>query len=94
MENISLRLKSLRTQKDLSIQQVCQMIDVPISTYREWEGGRQILGEPYVRIAQAFEVTLYHLLTGESSKTQNSMDLIEKIELDLKQLKRNLSSLD
>ena len=37
---------------------------VPETTYREWEYGRQIRGEPYRKIAEAFNISV-GMLFGE-----------------------------
>jgi transcriptional regulator with XRE-family HTH domain len=58
------RLKKLRTDKGLTIRDVAAAIKVPISTYRDWEYGKAIRGEPYQNLAELFEVTLDELLIG------------------------------
>ena len=58
------RLKKLRSEKGLTIRDVATALDVPISTYRDWEYGKAIRGEPYQKLAELFEVTLDELLIG------------------------------
>jgi len=77
METIGLRMKRLRTLQGMSASEVAIKSGVPISTYREWENGRQIKGEPYKKIADTLNVSLYELLTGCNS---GSVDLIQKID--------------
>lgn len=94
MEKIGLRMKRLRLQQGLSLTEVAHKAHVAVSTYREWEYGREIKGEPYVKIAQALNVTLYELLTGEKSKVSKISGEIAEIEEACKKLRKNLESLE
>jgi len=60
---ISERLRELRKKKKLSLASVALAIDVPVSTYRDWEYGKAIRGEPYERLAELFEISLAELLS-------------------------------
>lgn len=90
--NFHTRLKSLRTNKGLTIQQVSNLTKIPASTYKEWENGRQIRGEPYVHLAKVFGISLHELLTGEKSKATPALQKIDEIELMLRSLKEDLVS--
>ena len=92
MENISQRIKRFRTEQGLSVREVALRAKVPVSTYREWEGGRQIKGEPYENIARALNVTLYELLTGEKPKITELLEKIQVIEHHCALLKKALES--
>jgi len=59
------RLRRIRQTGGLTVKALSQKIEVPVSTYREWEYGRAIQGMPYPRIAEALEVSLYELMTGQ-----------------------------
>lgn len=80
MEKISNRLRRLRTRRGLSQKEVAAQIGVPQSTYRDWEYGKKIVGEPYVDLAQVFEVSLVELLNGK--KTEASDLLLRLTELE------------
>jgi transcriptional regulator with XRE-family HTH domain len=45
-ESLGKRLKRLRTEKNLSVKDVAEALEVPVTTYREWENERKIVGEP------------------------------------------------
>ena len=60
-DEFSKRLRSLRKSRRLTMRETARLIDVPESTYRQWEYGQAILGEPYSFIAKAFNVTLDEL---------------------------------
>lgn len=59
--NISERLKNLRKKQKLSVVECANFIGVSQSTYRDWENGRSISGEPYIKIANLFGVSLSEL---------------------------------
>ena len=92
MNVFSKRLKDLRQEKGLSVKDMALKIGVSPSTYREWEYGRQIKGEPYVKIAEALDVTLYKLLTGKDSNQAQLYHTLDKLEESAKELRQNLLS--
>ena len=84
------RLKKLRTEHQLSQKQVAERIGVSPSTYRDWEQGKSISGEPYNRIAELFQVSLNYLMYEQSSTTTDS--LIENLELAKNAISRCIST--
>lgn len=91
-ESLSSRLKRLRKEKNLSVKDVAEKINVPLTTYREWEHDRKIVGEPYIELARVFEVSVYELITGEKSSGKEVSKSLEIIELELNKLKETLLS--
>jgi transcriptional regulator with XRE-family HTH domain len=91
----SKRLIAFRKNRRLTISEVAERIEVPLTTYREWEYGRAIRGEPYVRLAEVFGVTLYELLTGENptSQSKDILKLLNEIENQQKSLRKKVESL-
>ena len=79
MEKFSDRLKRLRNENGLTVKEVADFLAVAQSTYREWENGRQIRGEPYTQLAKIFKVGIEDLITGEPSKAFEQSDL-EKLQ--------------
>ncbi len=75
MEKFSDRLRRLRVQCGLSVTQVAEELSIAPSTYREWENGRQILGEPYAQLAKVFRVEISELMTGVKSLNLETADL-------------------
>lgn len=92
MSIFSKRLKSLRLAKGLSIKDLAKEIQVPVTTYREWEYGREIKGEPYLRIAKALDVPLHQLLGGPLGEHKRLVSIVEELEFNLKRLKNELAS--
>jgi len=93
MDSIHIRLKKYRQRLCLTLQDVATQTGIPASTYKEWENGRQIRGEPYLLLAETFQIPLQELLTGEQSKAQQTLACIERIEKELQTLKKELVSL-
>lgn len=78
MNTFGKRLKALREQKNLTLKEVADALKVSGSTYREWENGRSILGEPYLSLAQILGVSLTELMTGEKPTVEKELTLIEE----------------
>lgn len=74
------------------MKKVAKALEVPESTYREWEYGRAIQGEPYLEIAALLEVTLHELLSGKKPGRANVLEKIEQIESSLRELKAEVES--
>ena len=59
------RLKSIRTGKKLTANEVARLAGVPASSYQEWEQGRRIRDiEVYLKLAQTLDVSLSELVLG------------------------------
>ena len=88
------RLKYFRTKKKLSVAQCAQMIGVSVSTYRDWENGRSISGEPYYKIANVFGVSLSELFgagtTELSTELLSIMFIVEEVSKSIKNLRNSL----
>lgn len=67
MDEFNKRLKKLRLERKLTMRAAAKLIGIPETTYREWEYGRKIQGEPYLSIANAFGVSISELLEDESA---------------------------
>lgn len=87
------RLRSLREKRNLSASITAQRLQIPLSTYREWENGRAIRGLPYARLAEIFEISLHELLTGKKIENQQLLESVRAIEKELDKLKKDLNSL-
>lgn len=93
MSAIGQRMKAIRLNAGLSVTEVAQTAEIPVTTYREWENGRQIKGEPYAKIAEALNVTLYELLIGEKPNSSEILRKIAEIEEICLHMKKTLASL-
>ena len=66
--NISEQLKKFRKINGFSVVECSEKIGVSQSTYRDWENGRAISGEPYLRISQMFGISLSALFGLEDEE--------------------------
>jgi transcriptional regulator with XRE-family HTH domain len=79
MNHFGERLKQLRTSKHLSVTKVSKELGVSQSTYRDWEYGRSIIGEPYVKLAEIFNVSLSEILKGRQESVESELLKIEEL---------------
>lgn len=81
------RLKTLRLAEKLPVEVVANAIGVAPSTYREWENGRAVTGQPYVKMANLFKVGLHELMgisdprSEVTAKLQELEKIIQEIRL-------------
>lgn len=61
MDTLSERLKLFRKRKKITATEAARRLNVPRSTYDDWESGRQISGEPYPKFCEVFGVTYEEL---------------------------------
>ena len=93
-EALSERLRRFREDKGLSIKATAQAIGVSVSTYRDWEYGRAILGEPYEQITKVFGVSVSSLLLGTMRGSEKRIrGEIAEMRLHLSNLEEELGSL-
>lgn len=85
---ISQKLQMLRRGTRLSVKDVADQLGVAESTYRDWEYGRAIKGEPYVKLAEVFGVSLSELLLPSvTNEKAFVLARIKEIEDALKSIK-------
>ena len=75
---ISTRLRNLRNEKGLTLREVAAIAEVPTSTYRDWEYGKAITGEPYAKLADHYGVSLSYLILGTEKKPLEIVELIQE----------------
>jgi transcriptional regulator with XRE-family HTH domain len=92
MPTLAKRLKKLRETRRLSMRETAKLIGVPETTYREWEYGRAVRGEPYLKIAKAFGVKVEELfvVSAEAAELLLEKD-IDRVIFGLLELKAKLS---
>lgn len=89
-EAFHVRLKRIRKSRGLTMRELAREIDVPETTYREWEYGRAVQGQPYESLARTLDVSLKELLTGEKIGQNDIMKSIEEIENSVNLLRRKM----
>lgn len=88
VENFGLRLKKLRTDKSLTVKEMAKRAGIPISSYREWEQGRKILGEPYPKMANALGVSLGELFGMQNVEQKEVLGALEEVKFTLYRLEK------
>ena len=88
------KLKKLRIDKGHTLKEVATGIDVPLTTYREWEYGRETKGvHPLIKLADFYQIGLNELIRGESQYSLGDVIfIVKKIEKELEKIKKNVSS--
>ncbi len=89
-ESFHARLCRLRENRGLTQKKVARIVGVPESTYRNWEYGGAIRGQPYVRLAQALEVGLSELLVGSLPRQASLLQIMNEIEVQIRKLRTEL----
>jgi transcriptional regulator with XRE-family HTH domain len=92
-ESFHIRLRRLRKTRRLTLKELSTLLQVPPTTYREWEYGRAIQGEPYVKLAECLNVTLLELMTGSKPNHQGILNHLEVLERTVSELKKEVLSL-
>lgn len=82
------RLKALRLSRKLKADEVATQLGIAPSTYREWENGRAISGQPYVKMANIFRVGLHELM-GISDPRTKTLDKLAEIEAIIQEIRTN-----
>ena len=92
LENLEIgkRLKAHRILKGLSIQDAAGRIGVAASTYREWENGRAITGNPYSKISATLDIGVYKILGIEDESKEALFNCLIELEKSIQNLKKNL----
>ena len=93
MESTANRLIRLRKKAKLSMKEVAEQIGVPISTYRDWEYGRSMKTNIYVKLSLVLKVSLSELLTGQKSQSSEILNHIEAIEKHIEDLRKSITPL-
>jgi transcriptional regulator with XRE-family HTH domain len=91
-ETMGKRLKRFREEKNLTATVVARLIDVPESTYREWEYGRGLKLPPCQKISQVLDISITELVTGELPDLQVHLEDLRKLEESLRETRLKLSS--
>ena len=92
-EKLNERLERIRKEKKMTAKQVARAIEVPESTYREWEYGRGLKLPPLQKLSQVFAISVTELVTGDKPNLQNYINELEDVERRLMSIRLNLASL-
>lgn len=93
MSTIAIRLRKLRNKSHFSQKDVAEKLGLSPSTYRDWEYGRKIVGEPYVKLAEIFSVSLTELMTGQPRLGSELIDRVDELDRQVKIIRKIVESL-
>jgi transcriptional regulator with XRE-family HTH domain len=86
------RLERIRREKKLTAKAMAQFIEVPESTYREWEKGRGMRMPPFQKISQVLAISVTELITGEQPEWAMITDKLLALEKSIAEIRLNVSS--
>jgi len=75
------KIRKLRLERKMTLKETAKLLDVPASTYRDWEYGRKIPADAILKLAEAFDVPINvftHRETNPGADLQMAIDLIEE----------------
>lgn len=91
MKNLGKRIETLRVNKGLTQKEVAEKLGIAASTYRDWEYGKQIKGEPYLALSQVLQVSLTELITGNADlPTSKIMQELREIQRIVESIQKNV----
>lgn len=87
-ERFDQRLKRLRTEKSLTAQAMAKKIEVPGSTYRDWENGKGLRIPPLEKISHVLAISVTELVTGRPGSKNDVISSIAIIEERLREIRK------
>lgn len=84
---IGSRIKKRRTELGLTIKSVSDTLGVSESTLRDWENGRKISGEPYMKLAEILQMPVIKLISEHDLK-------ISELEKEINGLKKSVKNIE
>lgn len=92
-EPLNKRLERLRRLKGLTAKQMAKLIEVPESTYREWEYGRGLRLPPFQQISRVLAISVTELVTGELPPLHELYLELEALEKKIMECRLKMGSL-
>ncbi|RYZ83441.1 MAG: XRE family transcriptional regulator [Proteobacteria bacterium] len=93
VESFGARLKKLRLKTGLSQKDVAAQAGISASTYRDWEYGKKIMGEPYVNLALALNVSITELFTDKKLVAANIHQELREVERLVESIRKTVAAL-
>ncbi len=86
--SVAEKMKTRRQKLNIKVRDISQKVGVAESTYRDWENGRSIQGEPYMKIANALNMNILDLLEIEKTSIGKVIADIDAIENHVKNIRQ------
>jgi transcriptional regulator with XRE-family HTH domain len=93
-ERFDQRLKRLRMEKGLTAQAMAEAIEVPGSTYRDWESGKGLRIPPLEKISQVLAISVTEFVTGRQGSKTDLVNDLTAIEEKLREIRITVGSLE
>ena len=84
---LSQRIRKIRQEQKMTLKKMAEYLQVPTSTYRDWEYGSKIPAEMLIQISQLLNSSPNELLDFEQTQLKGMQKGISLIEAGLKLLK-------
>jgi transcriptional regulator with XRE-family HTH domain len=55
---IAQKIRQLRLDRKMTLKEMAKYLDVPVSTYRDWEYGRRMPAEAILKLSEVFGVPM------------------------------------
>ena len=84
------KLKELRKDHSYSLEDVAQRIDIPVSTYRDYEYGSRLPADLLPRLCNLYQISvseMFDLKSNYKFSKEQCKNVISDIESSLQQLK-------
>lgn len=88
---ISEILKKRRLEIRKKPSEIALIVGVSESTYRDWENGRKIQGEPYEKLADALDMNILELLSVSRKEVSYITKELVEIEKHVKNIRKFVS---
>lgn len=75
------KIQQLRLERKMTLKETAKLLEVPVSTYRDWEYGRKMPADAILKLAEAFNVPMTIFAKNEASNRadlRKAIDLIEE----------------
>jgi transcriptional regulator with XRE-family HTH domain len=85
------RLKQMRLSRGYSVKEFAKAIEIPESTYREWEYGRGLRVPPFEKIAELLTISVTEVVTGLPSNLHDIERELANLAASLDGIRAQLS---
>lgn len=75
------KIRKLRLERKMTLKETAKYLEVPVSTYRDWEYGRKMPADAILKLSEAFDVPMTvftHREMGPGADLQRAIDLMEE----------------
>ena len=82
--DLSKKIRQLRLDRKMTLKETAKQLQVPESTYRDWEYGRKIPADVALKLTEIFDVPITAFLGRKTSREADLERVISLMEEALK----------